>query len=133
MVNVAEKFTNAALNCAIIAPFAAASGALFGYVYAKFADLPAGQVAAAMAIWSIAEGSILILANSITENQAAQYLMEAAILTTCAAIGIHELQKRNLIGKKMVIFIVAMRVFAITSWLLRAADAAFDPLNALDI
>ena len=118
MSNIVERLVDATIEAAFEVPFRAGYCALMGYIYAKFADLPAGQVAKAWAIWGVAESSIIIFATAITTNDK---LIVAGISTGATVIGIHELQKRNLIGTKIIILIVAWKAYLITNYLLNGA------------
>lgn len=100
MTNIAERFTYGVINTLIYTPFAAAGSALFGYIYAKFADLPAGHVAKAMAIWAIVESSIMIIGCSFSEDAQIQRLIPGLVVVLGTGIGIQELQKETSLARK---------------------------------
>jgi hypothetical protein len=113
MASFGVRLVNGIVGSAIAAPFVAAGGALCGFIYAKFADLPAGEVSKAWAVWNVAEAALLQLAASLTENKTAQAFLRATVLTISTTVGIRELQKRELIGPKMTTFLIAIRALGI--------------------
>lgn len=113
MASIGTRLVNGIVGSIVASPFVAAGGALCGYIYGKFADLPAAQVAKAVAVWNVAETALLTLTATLTENKSAQAFIRAVVLTISTAVGIQELQKRELIGAKMTIFLITMRALAI--------------------
>src|ERR1700760_1758805 len=97
--------------------FTALMGAGFGYVYGKLANLPAGQVAKAYAIWSVAEYALCAVGESFTENKVGKSVIGFTISTLTTAVAITELRKRGLMGDKMMIFTIILQVLSAISCL----------------
>lgn len=114
--NIAEA-VNGTLSSAIGVLTGTALGALAGFTYAKLADLPANQAAKAWAVWFAAEGSLMMIASALIKGPVAKRFVMTAISGISTAVGIHELQKRNLIGQKMVIFLVISQVIGVVRFL----------------
>lgn len=118
MITFSERFMNGIEVAICQSPVVAVSAGLCGYIYATLANLPAIPVAKAAAIWMVAEQSILTVSRAlITKNPARRAILQATILIGSTAIGIQELQKRGLIGNKMVIFLIIMRTAGVFDYL----------------
>jgi hypothetical protein len=115
-IRLAEGITEAIAS----APFVACGGVLFGYVYSKLADLPPLQVVKAWAIFQVAENALIILGCAFTENFSIQAGIKATVLVT-STFSIRLLQKREIIGEKMAIFLIAFRAFGALGLVLNAA------------
>lgn len=113
MASFGARVVTGIVGSVMASPFVAVAGALGGFIYAKFADLPANQVAKAWAAWSVAESALLNLSATLTENKRAKAFIRAIVMTITTTIGIKELQKRELIGPKMIIFLIAIRSLGI--------------------
>lgn len=128
MTSIGLRVMNGLSGALITSPFMAGSGALIGYIYSKFADLPVGQVCKAWAVWRIAETAVLTIAMNYTENYKYQGWIRVAILHASTFIGLRELIKRELIGPKMLIAVlilhmVSIGILYIKNALLSAKDA----------
>lgn len=121
------------IGAAIMTPIASGAGALAGYIYAKLADLPAGRAAQACAVWLAVENALMTLAAAISEKPSTQVLIKIAVFTITSIIGIQELQKRGILGDKMVTFLIVLRALAILGFLTKPVphtipdDAEIDP------
>jgi uncharacterized membrane protein len=113
MASFGVRLVNGIVGSAIAVPFVATGGALCGFIYAKLADLPAGQVAKAWAIWNAAESALMTMIATFTENKTTQAFIRATVLTISTIIGMNELQKRDLIGPKMTVFLIAIRALGV--------------------
>lgn len=91
-------------------PLATTCGALGGCIYAQLANLPAAQVVKAWAIWSVAHQALVTLAETFIEHSVTKRIVACIISIATTAIGIHLLQKRNLIGQQMAVCIAIMQV-----------------------
>jgi hypothetical protein len=110
MVSIGQRILNGTIESIKNAPLQVIVGALWGYVYAKFADLPAGQSAKAWAIWIVAEQALLTFADQVIESKSIKATTVITINTTGTYLGITEMRKRGLMGDKMMIFMFVMYV-----------------------
>lgn len=117
MASIATRCISGTMAAMVSAPISAAFGALTGFIYAKLAHLPQGQVAKAWAVWSAAHTALIAFSQVLIEGNVAKAVTATVINVASTAIGIQELQKRDLIGKKMVIFLVVMQVLAVVGFL----------------
>lgn len=108
MISIQNTLSEAA-TCTYQCLVVGAIGATGGYFYAKLADLPAGQVAKAFAIWYTAEAALITLVQAWIKDPTPQVAAYVLIHTATTAIGIHELRKRGLLGNKMIIALIACR------------------------
>ena len=113
MVDFKTKLSLGIRNTFIAAPFWAAGGALMGFVYGKFAYLPAEQIAKALAIFNVVELALIQIATSFSEEPLHQKTIHTVILMANTFITLFELGRRSLIGQKMMIFLVIIRAFNI--------------------
>jgi hypothetical protein len=114
MTSIAKRLVNGIYETTCIGSIGAATGALTGFIYAKLANLPADQVAKALAIWCAVEAALQMLANYLAEGDpTAELVIKISIFSIPAYIGLHELQDRGFIGEKMKIFLIAMRTIII--------------------
>ncbi len=120
MANFGARVCGGIVGITLMTPITGGVGALAGFVYAKFADLPVGQVAKAWAIWFAVQDAFMRLAVTFTENPSTQALIKAAIVTTSTIIGIEELQKRGVLGHIMAIVLVALNTLNILGFLATA-------------
>lgn len=113
MQNLGFRLYNGVVGALVVSPLIGGSMALCGYVYAKFKDLPPGQVALAFAVWHTAEAFFLTITATFSENKKTQAFIRTAVLITSSIIATYELHKQEILGPKMIIFVVAIRVIAI--------------------
>jgi hypothetical protein len=113
MVSIAGRVIGGTVSAAVAAPFFAVCGAFVGYVYAKLADLPANQAAKAWAVWSAAQTALATFSQALVEGKLAKACVTTTVSVITTAIGINELQKRGLIGHKMIVFFAVMQVFSV--------------------
>jgi hypothetical protein len=117
MTSIPARLIGGTVNAVLTTPFSAAFGALSGYVYAKLADLPANEVAKAWAIWSAARSALITFSTALVEGGTAKAFLTTVITGISTAVGINELQKRELIGHKMVVFLIVVQVFSTLGFL----------------
>jgi hypothetical protein len=78
---------------------------LMGCVYAKFANLPVQTSMKAWFIWEAAERIFISLASTLTARPSKQSLILASVKIISLTIGLIEMQKRGLIGERMITFV----------------------------
>lgn len=109
MVGLVEKLGNPA-EIASATGWAAVSGALgygFGYlggfIYAKLADLPAGETAKAYAVAHAALSAINSLVRNLTENTKHAHYINGGVNVLLNSVYIYELRRRGFMGDKLLI------------------------------
>ncbi len=95
------KFLNASLSATLHGIGAAASGALFGYVYSKLAHISTPQAVKAYAIFHAINNIIRSFANAWTNRVGTKCLFFGTQVIIANAIAIPELRKRGLMGDKL--------------------------------
>ena len=113
MVHIGQRILDNLGRTLMVAPINGFLGALGGYIYAKFADLPSTSTAQAYAVWSVADVALINLVTAFSENRSIQFSLQASMILGSTAVGILELKKRGLIGKNLEIFIISARVFVV--------------------
>lgn len=109
MTTLGVRLAKATIDIINASPFDLGIDLFCGFAYAKLSSLPADQVVKAWVVWGEAEMALGCFAVAVTENELAQKWISATIRAVTGAIGITEMQKRGLIGHKMIICIVAFR------------------------
>lgn len=117
MVSIGTRFLNAATSTVFQTPKVAVTGALVGYIYGKLANLPAGQLAKAWAIWNVANLAIETFVDSIIEEQSrrggiTRAFVKLVLFNASTGIYIHELRKRGLLGDKMMFAMITIQALA---------------------
>jgi hypothetical protein len=113
MADVGTRIVDGIADAITDIPFIAAAGAFCGYIFAKSAHVPAGQAAIAWAVWFVVENAMLSIARIFTEHQMAKKMIKVSLYSITSAVGIHELQKRNLIGGKSKMILIIARCLII--------------------
>lgn len=121
MIPVGQRLYDECKTSLFYAPLMISGGALFGYVYAALADLPAHQAAKAWAVWSVAELIILSLGSALAETDANRMLIKATLFTFTTVIGINELRRQKLMGDRLMSAAILMRALIIFALLTSAA------------
>jgi hypothetical protein len=122
MTSIPERFLRGTIESVYSAPFVAGGSALFGFVYAKLADLPASEVAKAWAIWGLAQNTLMTFSDNLIEHNVAKRLFQVTITSASTYIGIQECRKRGLMGDKMMIVLIAFQALMILSFLSNPAN-----------
>ena len=122
MATFVERLTAGAMISAIYVPFSGVSGYLGGYIYSKLADLPpAGQTAKMWAIYSMSINALKIAGDVVLENARVNSLFKAALYGGGTALFIREMRKLELLGNKMMYFMIVVNGIAVISELAKAA------------
>ena len=122
MTSIGTRMLDATVTALKFSLPVATWGAAIGGVYAIIAGLPPSAVAKAGAIWAVAEGTLYFLAEAITEHRGAQALLRITAVVVPTTLGIQEMRKRNLLGDKMIYFIIGLQALAIVGILSDALE-----------
>lgn len=114
MVGLVEKIGSATGWASLQAAGGLAGGYLFGYVYAKLSDLPAGQAAKAFAVGFAAVNGIASFARNMTEGVKHANYINAGVYTLLHSAYIYEMRRRGFMGDKLLI--VSSIVLAVNIW-----------------
>lgn len=100
------------------APANAIAGALFGCVYAKFSNLSVKQAAFAYSIWTVAQATLFQFNDTVNFkiNPKVHFFCDMGIRAGVSYLSIQELQKRRLIGPKMILFSFCFHAFIVTNY-----------------
>lgn len=110
MVSLGYKVGGAALAAAVSTPFTYVGGYLGGYIYAKFADLPAGQAGKAYAIWSVANNSINLFVMLVTTGVQYGNFVRAGTGALLSSAYVYDLRQKGLMGNKMMAVVIFFAV-----------------------
>lgn len=111
MLTMGVNTWNAIANAGSAIPSGAIIGGVLGYSYAKFAHLPASQVAKGWAIWFAASNVFSLLITDRFEKNNQKIIGRAFAINISTVAGIQQLQQRGLIGGKMCAFFTASALF----------------------
>lgn len=103
MVSLVEKMGSATYLAALNGAFGLAIGYAGGYIYAKLADLPAGEVAKAYAVGQAAINSIIFLVEDLTWGMKYARHINGAVSVLIFSAYAYELRRRGYMGDKLLI------------------------------
>lgn len=124
MVTVIRDFLNGSFQALEIAPQAALGGAMIGYIYAKLADLPTADTVKAFLIYTVASRGIDTIATSFTPRVKINHAISLVVGVIIDTIAIREMEKRGVLGNKMKIALIAIRVLHVIGHLSKIVNKA---------
>lgn len=103
MTTINDKIISGTFSAALSAPIGLIGGYLFGFVYAKLADLPADRAGKAYAVFGLALATISAFVTVLTSEMPNGKFFRSATVIIVGLVGIGELRRRGLMGDNLTI------------------------------